>query len=451
MTAVIVCGMHRSGTSLVASMLQAMGVNMGARLMGPGEHNPKGHFEDMDFVELNEEILSEAGGNWANPPSQEAIEEAGQRLKYSIGAVVDRKDWQRLWGWKDPRTCLTAGLWHRHLDDARYVVVRRDRPAVVASLLARDGGNAGGWDALCGEYERRLVEFLTGIEAPIHFVRYEDITHPKTGAKEAAKLAAFVGLDRYAAARAVDRIEYRDSWGFGTVGFGVPKFKECDHFWLAWSWFLLNGVEEDDRFLNRSGRERRMPLITWMPRMHNAIIRMFLESGCDTLCLIEDDHYFPADQLHKMRHKLENQGFDIVCASYVKRTRTDIPLPMGWDIKQDSDKPWWVQFRLDEIEYEGTQEYDGAAFGFTLIRRWVLEAMLGDEDPSRYEWAECIGEITPDLPFYFKAVGLGARTGVDRDNWIGHMGWYNHTPEDFRWWNDMRIEYKTEHVEVTNG
>ena len=452
MTAVIILGMHRSGTSLVASMLDAMGVHMGERLMPASPDNPHGYYEDLDIYTMNHAILQDAGGDWANLPSQEAIKDAGDRMDVYLGELVERKQ-RDLWGWKDPRTCLTVGLYHPHLGDARYVVVRRDRPAVVASLMKRNGGNAEFWDALCAEYERRLVGFLTSIEAPIHFVRYEDVTHPKTGAREAQKLAEFVGLDKYAAARAVDRIHYRDSWGFGNVGFGVPKFKECPEFWLSWSWFLLSGVEEDDRFLNRSTAEAKVPLMAWMPRMHNAIIRMFLESGCDTLLLIEDDHKFSANQLHKMRYKPENQKFDIVCASYVRRTRTNIPLLMGWNIKRDApeDEPWWVNFHLNEIAYEGTQEYDGAAFGFALIRRWVLEAMLGEEDVDTYEWAECIGGTSPDLPFYFKADALGARTGVDRDNWIGHVGWYNYTPDDFQWWNQMRLDYLKEQAEVTNG
>ena len=454
MTTIVILGMHRSGTSLVASMLEAMGVHMGDRLLGANEYQPHGHFEDMDFLTMNQAILQDAGGNWADPPAWEAIEGAGERLKHQIAGLVHQKQ-RGLWGWKDPRTCLTAGLYHPHLDDARYVVVRRDRPAVVTSLMKRGGGNVEDWAALCGLYEARVVQFLTGPEAPVHFVRYEDLTHPKTGAKEALKLAEFVGLEgpgaRYAAARAVDRIEYRDSWGFGNVGFGVPKFKECDEFWLSWSWFLLNGTEDDDRFLNRSGRETKMPLVTWLPRMHNAIIRMFLESGCDTLLFVEDDQNFPYDQLHKMRYKPENQKFDIVCASYAKRTRTDIPLVMGWNIKRDSKEPWWVEFKLREIAFEGTQEYDGAAFGFTLIRRWVLEAMVEGEDPKRYEWAQCVDEITPDLPFYFKTVELGARTGVDRDNWIGHVGSYNYTPEDFKEWLHEWLAYQEEHTEVANG
>ena len=452
MTAIVVLGMHRSGTSLVASMLEAMGVHMGDRLMEPSVHNPHGYFEDLDFYNLNQLILHDAGGDWSNPPSAKAIRAAGERLRYRIEGLIAQKTTSDLWGWKDPRTCLTAGLYHPHLDDVKYVVVRRDRRAAVDSLMRREGGYWGDWGELYNLYSQRAVQFLTDIDAPIHHIRYEDAVHPKTGMKEARKLAQFVGKKPgNAATEAEGRIEYQDSWGFGSVGYGVPKFKEVDEFWLAWSWFLVGGVEETDRFLNRSGKETKMPLITWLPRMHNAIIRMFLQSGCDTLLLIEDDHYFPFDQLRKMRHKPENQKFDIVCASYVRRTSQDIPLPMGWNIAENTDDPYRCWFSLNEIKYEGTQEYDGAAFGFTLIRRWVLEAMIEGENLEQYEWAKCAGEITPDVPFYYRAVALGARTGVDRDNWIGHVGTRNYTPADFKEWDEKRIEYLKAQEGVTNG
>jgi hypothetical protein len=47
----IVTGMHRSGTSLTAAFLQAIGVDLGDKLLQGNYGNPKGYFEDVDFVE----------------------------------------------------------------------------------------------------------------------------------------------------------------------------------------------------------------------------------------------------------------------------------------------------------------------------------------------------------------------------------------------------------------
>ena len=47
---IIIAGMHRSGTSLAASLLQSAGLDVGERLMEGNWSNPRGHFEDLDFV-----------------------------------------------------------------------------------------------------------------------------------------------------------------------------------------------------------------------------------------------------------------------------------------------------------------------------------------------------------------------------------------------------------------
>ncbi|MEL7418373.1 MAG: hypothetical protein AAGK10_07335 [Cyanobacteria bacterium J06555_3] len=45
---IIITGMHRSGTSLTASLLQSAGVYLGDRLMSADSGNAKGYFEDWD-------------------------------------------------------------------------------------------------------------------------------------------------------------------------------------------------------------------------------------------------------------------------------------------------------------------------------------------------------------------------------------------------------------------
>ena len=56
---IIVAGMHRSGTSIVASLLSALGVDIGQRLLPPDKGNPRGYFEDIDFLEFQRRVLSE--------------------------------------------------------------------------------------------------------------------------------------------------------------------------------------------------------------------------------------------------------------------------------------------------------------------------------------------------------------------------------------------------------
>jgi hypothetical protein len=71
---VIVIGMHRSGTSLVAGMLAQLGVYMGPIQLPAaeaGERNEglftSGYAEAEELHVLNERLLARAGGSWCVP------------------------------------------------------------------------------------------------------------------------------------------------------------------------------------------------------------------------------------------------------------------------------------------------------------------------------------------------------------------------------------------------
>ncbi|KSW10770.1 hypothetical protein CF15_08305 [Pyrodictium occultum] len=140
MKTIIVLGMGRSGTSMVAGILHILGVNMGERLLGAHWSNPLGHFEDLDFVELNEEILRAAGGSWDNPPAREAILAVAPRFYDRIRPLAEEERRRHeVWGWKDPRTSLTVELYLPHLENPYFIVCHRDWEAIARSLKRRDG------------------------------------------------------------------------------------------------------------------------------------------------------------------------------------------------------------------------------------------------------------------------------------------------------------------------
>ena len=59
--AIAIGGMHRSGTSLTASLVAAAGVHLGDELMAAGAGNPRGHFEDLEFYHLHQRIPGKEG------------------------------------------------------------------------------------------------------------------------------------------------------------------------------------------------------------------------------------------------------------------------------------------------------------------------------------------------------------------------------------------------------
>ena len=69
---VVVCvlGMHRSGTSLLARLLNIAGIELGAAssLARPAEDNPRGFWEHEELRKTNDALLQVFGGSWMDPP-----------------------------------------------------------------------------------------------------------------------------------------------------------------------------------------------------------------------------------------------------------------------------------------------------------------------------------------------------------------------------------------------
>lgn len=159
----IILGMHRSGTSFLAKALHDQDVNIGKELLGAGRGNEAGHFENMDFLMMNERLLRVAGGTWLNPPSKEAILEAKESHRDKIIELID-KNKDDFWGFKDARTSLTFDVYLPHIldvDPDPFIYACFRHPMEVAkSLNRRDGIPIEKGLALAKEYNRRILDSL---------------------------------------------------------------------------------------------------------------------------------------------------------------------------------------------------------------------------------------------------------------------------------------------------
>ncbi len=135
-SALIVTGMHRSGTSLVASWLQSCGVAVGERLLMDNESNPKGHYEDLDFVELHQQMLDAQGFSDAGWLGQGRVMVAPV-YRLAAQQLITKHQRDSLWGWKDPRTTLFLDFWLELLPEAGWLFVYRQPWLVMDSLLRR--------------------------------------------------------------------------------------------------------------------------------------------------------------------------------------------------------------------------------------------------------------------------------------------------------------------------
>ena len=135
----LVLCLHRSGSSATAGVMHNLGIHMGDKLLPASKHNPKGHFENLEFFQINQEILRSVNSSWNNPPSRMKIKSA-KKPEANIRAFIN-KHMKPVWGLKDPRTLLTFEIWKPYLEevaDINYVFVHRPLEESVRSLAHRD-------------------------------------------------------------------------------------------------------------------------------------------------------------------------------------------------------------------------------------------------------------------------------------------------------------------------
>lgn len=193
---VAIVGMHRSGTSMVAKLLQRAGLNLGeeADLMPPAEENPEGFYEHLQFVKLNDEVLNVAGAGWDCPPAagfnwdDAALDSFRARARRLANPLEDRLPW----GWKDPRTSLTLPFWRSAFGPLRVVAVVRNPLEVVTSLHRRNAFSTALGLTLWQIYAERILEDTSPDERLItHYDSY--FLEPD---REIDRVLDYLGLDQ---------------------------------------------------------------------------------------------------------------------------------------------------------------------------------------------------------------------------------------------------------------
>lgn len=217
--ALVVIGMHRSGTSATTGALRCLGVQLGPRLYrGHADINAKGYFEHSDIADANDEALLAIDSSWDDVLAIEASSwERPDLLPFErrIRRCI-RRDFARapLWAIKDPRVCRMLPWWLRMLaaENVRpfFLFVIRPPYDVHLSLHRRDGFSLDKsmllWAAhyLDAErdsrgYPRAFLNFEQLLEAPVEsLARVEhalDVRFPTPVAQAADCLREFVSKD----------------------------------------------------------------------------------------------------------------------------------------------------------------------------------------------------------------------------------------------------------------
>lgn len=142
--AVIIAGMHRSGTSLTAGLLRRLGVHLGERLIPADDWNRHGYHEDAELVSFHGQIFrallptgtrGHVDWGWSEsvPLDLSGLERFRRTALRLASARAARSP---SWGFKDPRATLLLDFWDSCLRDARFVFVYR-APWLVADSMQR--------------------------------------------------------------------------------------------------------------------------------------------------------------------------------------------------------------------------------------------------------------------------------------------------------------------------
>ena len=148
--AIVVLGMHRSGTSALAGVLNILGCDKPATVMDPNPFNELGYFESKRIYPLHSELLASAASRWDDwqpinpgwfdsPRAEEFHDRAVETMQNEFGT-------SRLFVLKDPRISRLVPFWRGVLADIgvspRFVLTLRNPLEVAASLAKRDNINS---------------------------------------------------------------------------------------------------------------------------------------------------------------------------------------------------------------------------------------------------------------------------------------------------------------------
>lgn len=190
-TCIVVLGGHRCGTSAVAGALHHLGVFMGHKLIGATPFNPRGHWEDVEFVELHKKIV----GGWKRP----CVDFEPVRKRYTA-LIRKREAEHKLWGFKDPRACYVFPYFLRCVKaEVKVIAVNRSMRSSAQSMVKRRKAGSsvnvtpGQAQGITRQYRDARWLGLQVYSGPILRVQFEELT--KYPQAQVERIARFVGVN----------------------------------------------------------------------------------------------------------------------------------------------------------------------------------------------------------------------------------------------------------------
>ncbi len=140
--AILILGMHRSGTSALASAAVALGAIPPRELYPASAQNSAGYWESPRIVRINQSLLAGTGHDWFDCMTFDSrlfTPSARAQIRGHIDTLLPLEFASaRPMLIKDPRLSLMLELWHPSLPGSAVLLSLRHPDEVVASLQRRD-------------------------------------------------------------------------------------------------------------------------------------------------------------------------------------------------------------------------------------------------------------------------------------------------------------------------
>ena len=188
-SAVLIYGMHRSGTSAIAGFVHACGATFGEKIMRADKDNENGYFENLEVFYLNNEILNFNNTYWADQErfAQSINIETNQSFtKKAIQVIQSEFAEEPFILIKDPQLSFTQFIWKDALETLGYetfsIICIRNPNEVAESLRKRNGFSLKRSHSLffsylssailnCQNYDSVVVDYKEVIEDPLGVVQ----------------------------------------------------------------------------------------------------------------------------------------------------------------------------------------------------------------------------------------------------------------------------------------
>lgn len=151
-TCILIAGVHRSGTSVSARIVNLLGADISPDLLPSNDGvNDRGFWESVALIQIHDELLANLGVLWDHPlplPENWLRSDAARQAKTQIVDVLrEHFSASALFVIKDPRITRLLPLWFEVLQgieaDPLIVIPVRHPAEVVASLEKRDKFSPG--------------------------------------------------------------------------------------------------------------------------------------------------------------------------------------------------------------------------------------------------------------------------------------------------------------------